>query len=170
MSSKHFINDADLLVSKSLRSLCRTNPLLDIDGQNNIVFVQSTPAPQVALISGGGSGHEPSFGGLVGPGLLSAAVAGSIFSSPSTKQVWECISRRVDAKQGVLVIVMNYTGDALHFGIAVEKAKASGIDVRMLMVGDDVGVGRSRNGRVGRRGIAGTVLVQKVAGAAAAAG
>jgi dihydroxyacetone kinase len=170
MSTKHFVNDPTVLVKKSLRSLGRTNPLLGVDVDNKVVFQRFISKRQVSLVSGGGSGHEPSFGGLVGPGLLTAAVAGTIFASPSAEQIRTCILHRVDNREGVLVIIMNYTGDGLQFGMAVEKAKANGIDTEMIIVGDDVGVGRARSGRVGRRGIAGTVLVQKVAGAAAASG
>lgn len=97
-------------------------------------------------------------------------MAGTIFASPSAEQIRRCILQRVDSSKGVLVIVMNYTGDVLNFGMAVEKAKASGLDVDMVVVGDDAGVGRSQGGKVGRRGIAGTVLVQKIAGALAASG
>jgi len=85
------------------------------------------------------------------------------------KQIYSCITRRVNPNSGVLLIVMNYTGDILHFGLASEKAKAAGIDVDMVVVADDVGVGREKNGKVGRRGIAGTVLVHKIVGALAAA-
>lgn len=128
--------------------------------------------PSVALLSGGGSGHEPAFAGLVGAGFLAAAVAGSVFASPSAEQVFRAV-RRVGAAQprrGVLVVIMNYTGDVLHFGMAVERARAEGIRAALLVVGDDVGVGRRRGGRIGRRGLAGTVLVQKIAAAAAAQG
>ncbi|POR31874.1 Uncharacterized protein TPAR_07912, partial [Tolypocladium paradoxum] len=109
---------------------------------------------------------------FVGAGFLSAAVAGSVFASPSAEQVFRAI-RRVGAAQpqrGVLVVIMNYTGDVMHFGMAVEKARAEGIRTELLVVGDDVGVGRKRGGRIGRRGLAGTVLVQKIAAAAAARG
>ncbi|KAL3958909.1 hypothetical protein ACCO45_007071 [Purpureocillium lilacinum] len=126
----------------------------------------------VALLSGGGSGHEPSFAGFVGRGFLSAAVAGSVFASPSAEQVFRAL-KVLGAKhpdRGILVVIMNYTGDVLHFGMAVEKARAEGIKVEQLVVGDDVGVGRKRGGRIGRRGLAGTVLVQKIAAAAAAQG
>lgn len=102
--------------------------------------------------------------------MLTAAVAGTIFASPSAEQVRRCLQHRVQSSEGILVIVMNYTGDVLNFGMAVEKAKASGIDIDMLVVGDDAGVGRKAGGKVGRRGIAGTVLVQKLAGALAARG
>lgn len=106
----------------------------------------------------------------MGPGLLSGAVAGTIFASPSAEQIRQCVLNRIDGSKGVLVVVMNYTGDVLNFGMAVEKAKASGVDCQMVVVGDDAGVGRQRGGKVGRRGIAGTVLVQKIAGALAATG
>lgn len=105
---------------------------------------------------------------MVGKGLLSAAVAGTIFASPSTEQIRTAIQGRVDTDAGVLVTVMNYTGDVLNFGVAVEKAKAAGINCEMVVVGDDVGVGRAKAGKVGRRGIAGTVLVHKISAALAA--
>ncbi|KAL7625067.1 dihydroxyacetone kinase Dak1 [Parahypoxylon ruwenzoriense] len=171
MSVKHFINDPSLLVNSALRSLTLTNPSVALDADNKIVYRRPSHAPsQVSIISGGGSGHEPSFGAFVGSGLLSAAVAGTIFASPSAEQVRKAITGRVDADKGVLVTVMNYTGDVLNFGMAVEKAKAAGLRVEMLVVGDDVGVGREKGGKVGRRGIAGTVLVHKIAGALAAQG
>lgn len=112
---------------------------------------------------------------MVGPGLLTAAVAGTIFASPSTEQIRTALLSRVDRTKGVLVVVMNYTGDVLNFGVAVEKARATPCTganggIEMVVVGDDVGVGRKRAGKVGRRGIAGTVLVQKIAGALAAEG
>jgi dihydroxyacetone kinase len=97
-------------------------------------------------------------------------VAGTIFASPSAEQVRRCILQRVEKSKGVLVVVMNYTGDVLNFGMAVEKAKAAGIEAEMIVVADDCGVGREKGGKVGRRGIAGTVLVQKIAGALAATG
>ncbi len=170
-TAKPFSNDPERLVQDALAALTRTNPTIRVDVVNKIVYkrVEGT-APKVQLISGGGSGHEPSFGGLVGTGVLDAAVAGSVFASPSAQQISECLLAKIDNRAGVLVIIMNYTGDKLHFGTAVEKAKAAGVKAQMLAVGDDVGVGRSRNGRIGRRGIAGTVLVQKIAGACAAVG
>ncbi|KAI1818125.1 dihydroxyacetone kinase [Poronia punctata] len=171
MSTKHFINDPTLLVDSALESLTLTNPSVALDAANKIVYQRPSHAPsQVSIISGGGSGHEPSFGAFVGSGLLSAAVAGTIFASPSAEQVRKAIMSRVNTDKGVLVTVMNYTGDVLNFGMAVEKAKAAGLKVEMLVVGDDVGVGRAKGGKVGRRGIAGTVLVHKIAGALAAQG
>lgn len=171
MSSKHFINDSTALVSSALHSLTLTNPNIALDNTHKIIYRRPTDAsPQVSIISGGGSGHEPSFSGMVGPGLLSAAVAGTIFASPSAEQVRKAITGKVDQEKGVLVVVMNYTGDVLNFGVAAENAKAQGIQTEMVVVGDDVGVGRQKAGKVGRRGIAGTVLVLKIAGALAAQG
>lgn len=161
------------MVSAALRATTFTNPSLTFDSTHKIVSLREAASqPTVALISGGGSGHEPSFAGFVGTGFLTAAVAGSVFASPSAEQVFQALTR-VGAEQpqrGILVIVMNYTGDMLHFGMAVEKARAAGIKADMLVVGDDVGVGRKRSGRIGRRGLAGTVLIQKIASAAAAGG
>ncbi|XWX02022.1 hypothetical protein V2A60_010054 [Cordyceps javanica] len=172
MSSRHFINDATQLVHAALHSLTLTNPNVALDAEHKIVYrrASSHASPQVALLAGGGSGHEPSFAGMVGPGMLSAAVAGTIFASPSAEQVRRGITARVDSSRGVLVVVMNYTGDILNFGMAVEKARAAGVAAEMVVVGDDVGVGRAQAGKVGRRGIAGTVLVLKIAGALAARG
>lgn len=176
MSTKHFINDPSHLVAAALQSLTYTNPGLALDLPNKIIYRRpgyGSPQQRVAIISGGGSGHEPSFAGMVGTGLLSAAVAGTIFASPSAEQIRAAIMARVDhggADGGVLVTVMNYTGDVLNFGMAVEKARAAGVNVEMVVVGDDVGVGRARGGKVGRRGIAGTVLVHKISGALAAQG
>ncbi|KAL7271832.1 dihydroxyacetone kinase Dak1 [Rhizina undulata] len=169
MSTKHFINDPVELVATALRSVPLTNPSLGLDEDNKIIYRKSAPS-SVAIVSGGGAGHEPSFVSFVGDGILRAAVSGTIFASPSVKQIHNCITRRVNPNSGVLLIVMNYTGDILHFGLASEKAQASGIDVDLVVVGDDVGVGREKGGKVGRRGIAGTVLVHKIAGALAATG
>lgn len=171
MSAKHFINDPTHLVNSALHSLTLTNPSIALDSDNKIIYRRPSDAnAQVSIISGGGSGHEPSFAGMVGEGMLSAAVAGTIFASPSAEQIRTAITSRVDASKGILVTVMNYTGDVLNFGMAVEKAKAAGLNVEMVVVGDDVGVGREKAGKVGRRGIAGTVLVHKISGALAAKG
>ncbi|KAH8722699.1 Dak1 domain-containing protein [Phaeosphaeriaceae sp. PMI808] len=169
MSSKHFIHDPAHLVTTALLSIPHTNPSVQCDIANKIIY-RTSNAPQVSIVSGGGSGHEPSFASFVGAGLLSGAVAGTIFASPSAEQVRRCILHRVPKDKGVLVVVMNYTGDVLNFGMAVEKARAAGIEVDMVVVGDDAGVGRAKGGKVGRRGLAGTVLVQKIAGALAARG
>ena len=178
--AKHFLTDPTHLVTTALHSLTLTNPSLALDANQKVVYLRPSarlPTQTVSLLSGGGSGHEPAFGAYVGRGLLDAAVAGTIFASPGKEQVRAGIERCFDddgkkEKEGraVLVVVMNYTGDILNFGLGVEKAKAAGHKVEMVVVGDDVGVGRTRSGKVGRRGIAGTVLVVKVAGALAATG
>ncbi|ROW11690.1 hypothetical protein VPNG_05561 [Cytospora leucostoma] len=169
---KHFINDPAHLVNTALEAITYTNPSLALDKTNKVIYRRPThnASSQVSLVSGGGSGHEPSFSSMVGKGLLSAAVAGTIFASPSAEQIRTAIMSRVDHDKGVLVTVMNYTGDVLNFGMAVEKAHAAGRKVEMVVVGDDVGVGRAKGGKVGRRGIAGTVLVHKISGALAAQG
>ena len=146
------------------------NPSLSLDSANKIIHLRDASSKNVSLVSGGGSGHEPSFSSFVGRGLLTAAVAGTIFASPSASQIRNAILARVPAEAGVLVIVMNYTGDVLNFGMGVEKARAQGRRVEMVVVGDDVGVTRSAAGKVGRRGIAGTCLVHKITGALAETG
>ncbi|MBV9502161.1 MAG: dihydroxyacetone kinase subunit DhaK [Acidobacteriaceae bacterium] len=123
---------------------------------------------QVALISGGGSGHEPAHGGYVGAGMLSAAVAGEVFTSPTPDSVFAAI-QATGGEPGVLLIVKNYTGDRLNFGLAAEMARAEGIPVEIVVVSDDVALAGTQQ-YAGARGIAGTVLVHKVAGAAAAEG
>ncbi|KAK8181027.1 dihydroxyacetone kinase [Phyllosticta citribraziliensis] len=172
--AKHFVHDPTHLVNRALEAATHTNPSVALDAENKIVYLRpsanSQAAPRVSIVSGGGAGHEPSFAGFVGDGFLAAAVSGTIFASPNAEQIRRCILRRVPRGKGVLVVVMNYTGDVLNFGMAVEKARASGIDAEMVVVADDVGVGRQQGGKVGRRGIAGTVLVQKIAGALAAQG
>src|SRR5580704_6720442 len=123
---------------------------------------------QVAVISGGGSGHEPAHAGYVGHGMLSAAVAGEVFTSPSSDSVYAAI-KAVAGKPGALLVVKNYTGDCLNFGLAAERARAEGIPVEMVIVDDDValkGTGRA----TGARGLAGTVFIHKLLGAAAAEG
>ena len=128
-------------------------------------------ADRISLIGGGGSGHEPGFAGYVGQGLLTACVAGTIFASPSAQQIRTCLAHRVpEESKGTLVVVMNYTGDVLNFGMGVEKARATGRKVEMVVVADDVGVGRAKGGKVGRRGISGTALVVKICGALAEMG
>ncbi|KAF2431308.1 putative dihydroxyacetone kinase [Tothia fuscella] len=170
MSNKHFFTDPSSLLSSALHAVTLTSPSLSLDSPNKIIHRRSKNDTQVSLLSGGGSGHEPSFTSLVGSGLLTASVAGTIFASPSASQIRTAILNRVSTKKGVLVIVMNYTGDVLNFGMGVEKARVGGIEVDMVVVGDDVGVGREQGGKVGRRGIAGTVLVVKIAGALAETG
>ncbi|EXJ77296.1 hypothetical protein A1O3_10454 [Capronia epimyces CBS 606.96] len=170
MRTRHFVNDPVQLVAAALKSHTVIRPELRLDADNQVLYAPRRTG-QTSIISGGGSGHEPSFTGFVGEGFLSASVAGGIFASPSSRQVLAAIEN-VEHSEGVLVTVMNYTGDVLNFGVAVEKARARNpaLQIETLVVGDDVCVPRSRIGKVGRRGIAGTVLVHKVTGAMAAAG
>ncbi|KAK9374425.1 Dak1 domain-containing protein [Lipomyces chichibuensis] len=167
-SSKH-LGYSDDLVLTFLRGLVSSNPSLKLLEQERVIFSAIEQDQKVLLLSGGGSGHEPAHAGYIGDGMLDIAVAGSIFASPSTKQIVAGI-RSKPSKAGILVIVKNYTGDVMHFGLAAERAKASGIDVEVVIVGDDVAVGRTKGALVGRRALAGTVLVHKAAGAEAALG
>lgn len=123
---------------------------------------------QVALISGGGSGHEPAHAGYVGKGMLSAAVAGDVFASPGPDAVLAAI-RAVTGRPGAILIVKNYTGDRLNFGLAAERARAEGFNVEVVIVADDVALTASGD-HAGRRGLAGTILVHKIAGASAESG
>jgi dihydroxyacetone kinase-like protein len=123
---------------------------------------------KVALVSGGGSGHEPAHAGYVGTGMLDAAVPGAVFTSPTPDQVYEAI-QAVATEEGVLLVIKNYTGDVMNFEMAADMARDEGIKVDQVIVGDDVAVDGSLY-TVGRRGIAGTVFVHKIAGAKAEAG
>jgi dihydroxyacetone kinase-like protein len=134
----------------------------------NVLLRAEKKAGKVALVSGGGSGHEPAHGGFVGEGMLDAAVCGAIFTSPTPDQVYEAI-KAVDAGAGVLLIIKNYTGDVLNFEMAAEMAEADGIKVLNVVVNDDVAVMDSLY-TTGRRGVAGTILVHKIAGALAETG
>ncbi|PGH11259.1 dihydroxyacetone kinase [Helicocarpus griseus UAMH5409] len=172
MQTKHFFSCPTQLVNSALTSLTYTNPSLAFDSTNKIVYRRPTPdaAKKVSIVSGGGSGHEPAFAGFVGKGLLTASVAGTIFASPSAEQIRRAVMERIETAGGVLVITMNYTGDVMNFGMAAEKAKAAGIKTEFFAVGDDVGVGRKKGGKVGRRGIGGGILVLKIVGALAESG
>ncbi|KAF5093444.1 hypothetical protein D0Z03_002415 [Geotrichum reessii] len=171
MSSKQFPIDHDIVVP-SLKALVRTNPNLNFIEHEKIVYLKPS-GNKVTLLSGGGSGHEPTHAGFVGDGILDAAVSGSVFASPSTKQIHAGL-KAIKNPKGTLVIVKNYTGDVIHFGLAAERARASSDastgDIEVVVVADDVSVGRAKGGKVGRRGLAGTVLVHKISGAAAAQG
>lgn len=152
MQTKHFIDDPTHLVHTALHSLTLTNPSVAFDLTNKIIYRRPTKElldkPTVSIISGGGSGHEPAFAGFVGKGFLTAGVAGTIFASPNTLQVQRAIMSRVPTEKGVLVITFNYTGDVLNFGLAAEKAKAAGVETEFFAIGDDVGVGREKGGKV----------------------
>jgi dihydroxyacetone kinase-like protein len=133
-----------------------------------IVRADAPVQGKVGLVSGGGSGHEPLHGGFVGPGMLDAAVPGALFTSPTPDPI-VAATRAVDGGAGVLHIVKNYTGDVLNFETAAELAEAEGLRVRSVLVDDDVAV-KDSTWTAGRRGVAGTVLVERIAGAAAERG
>ncbi|CAG8075177.1 unnamed protein product [Penicillium salamii] len=173
MQTKHFFSDPNHLVVTALNSLTLTNPSLALDKQNKIIFRRPDAprrANKVSIVTGGGSGHEPAFAGFVGHGLCDASVAGTIFASPSAEQIRRAAIDRVPTEDGVFIIPMNYTGDVLNFGMAAEKSRAAGIRTEFFAINDDVGVGRVKGGKVGRRGIGGGVLILKMVGALAEAG
>ncbi|KAJ5817561.1 Dihydroxyacetone kinase [Penicillium robsamsonii] len=173
MQTKHFFTDPNHLVLTALNSLTLTNPSLALDRQNKIIFRRPDAprrANKVSIVTGGGSGHEPAFAGFVGHGLCDASVAGTIFASPSAEQIRRAVIDRVPTDNGVLILPMNYTGDVLNFGMATEKSRVAGIKTEFFAINDDVGVGRVKGGKVGRRGIGGGVLILKMVGALAEAG
>jgi len=161
---KKLINAVDDFVTEELQGLEAAHPdLLRIDYENNVVLRREpTRAGKVALVSGGGSGHEPLHGGYVGYGMLDAACPGAVFTSPVPDQM-EAATRAVDAGAGVLHIVKNYTGDVLNFQMAADLV-AGDIEVASVIVNDDVAVQDSLY-TAGRRGVGATVLVEKIAGA-----
>lgn len=166
---KKLINGVGDVVPQMLAGLIAFNPGLMLLDYYPIVVRRdagiAAAEGKVALVSGGGAGHEPAHAGYVGAGMLTAAVVGEVFTSPSVDAVLEAI-RAVAGPAGVLLIVKSYTGDRLNFGLAAELARAEGILVEMVVVGDDVALAAG-GAHAGRRGIAGTVLVHKIAGAAA---
>lgn len=164
-----FINAKETLVTEAIDGSLRTagGRLARLDGYPHIKVVVRTDwdKSKVALVSGGGSGHEPSHAGFVGQGMLTAAVCGEVFASPSVDAVLAGILA-VTGKAGCLLIVKNYTGDRLNFGLAAERARAQGLDVNMVIVDDDVALPNLPQ----PRGVAGTLFVHKIAGALAEQG
>ena len=166
---KKLINDPANVVVDALRGVAAAHPELRVDLENRIVVRGDAPVQgHVGVISGGGSGHEPLHGGFVGPGMLDAAIAGEVFTSPTPDQI-TAATTAVAGGVGVLHVVKNYTGDVLNFQLAAELADDEGIKVETVLVDDDVAVQDSLY-TAGRRGTGGTVVVEKVAGALAATG
>ena len=168
---KRFVNTKDTVVQEAIDGLIATSAgkLTRLDGYPSTKVIVRTDwtKDKVALVSGGGAGHEPAHAGFVGQGLLTAAVSGEIFASPTVDAVLSAILH-VTGPKGCLLVVKNYTGDRLNFGLAAEKAKAEhGLNVKMVIMGDDVAFG---GGSKQARGLAGTLFVHKIAGAAAEAG
>jgi len=164
-----FINEKDTLVTEAISGLLRgaSGKLARLDGFPHIKVVvrKDWDRARVALVSGGGSGHEPAHAGFVGQGMLTAAVCGDVFASPSVDAVLAGILA-VTGRAGCLLIVKNYTGDRLNFGLAAERARAFGLRVSMVIVDDDVALPHLPQ----PRGVAGTLFVHKIAGALAEAG
>ena len=167
---KKLINDPKKVVAEALVGIEAARPEVRVDHANRIVYRRDAPmAGKVGLVSGGGSGHEPLHGGFVGLGMLDAACAGEIFTSPTPDQVLEA-TKCVDAGAGVLHIVKNYTGDLMNFEMAAELAAAeTGLTIDAVVVNDDVAVQDSLY-TAGRRGVGVTVLLEKLVGAAAEEG
>ncbi|MGC5012921.1 dihydroxyacetone kinase subunit DhaK [Streptosporangium sp. DT93] len=166
---KKLINDAGTVVPDALRGVAAAHPGLRVDVDNQIVFRASGPRTgKVGLVSGGGSGHEPLHAGFVGYGMLDAACAGEVFTSPVPDQMIEATSA-VDGGAGVLHIVKNYTGDVLNFRMAAELSAEEGVRVESVLVDDDVAV-RDSLYTAGRRGTGATLFVEKIAGALAETG
>ncbi|MEU0842610.1 dihydroxyacetone kinase subunit DhaK [Streptomyces sp. NPDC005962] len=166
---KMLINVAETVVADALRGLAASHPELTVDVENRVIIRRDAPVPdKVALLSGGGSGHEPLHGGFVGPGMLDAACPGEVFTSPVPDQMVRAAAA-VDSGKGVLFVVKNYTGDVLNFDMAAELAEDEGIQVARVLVDDDVAVSDSTH-TAGRRGTGATLFVEKIAGAAAEEG
>jgi phosphoenolpyruvate---glycerone phosphotransferase subunit DhaK len=159
------INSPQTLLADALRGVAAGHRELSVDFENRIVFSTAPREGRVALVSGGGSGHEPLHSGFVGAGMLDAACAGEIFTSPTPDQILAAATR-VDTGSGVLFVVKNYTGDLLNFEMAAELAQEQGIEVATVIVADDVAVEDS-TWTAGRRGVGTTLILEKVAGAAA---
>ncbi len=163
------INVPETVVADALRGFAAAHPELTVDVGNGVVVRRDAPvAGKVALVSGGGSGHEPLHAGFVGPGMLSAACAGEVFTSPVPDQIVRAAAA-VDSGAGVLFVVKNYTGDVLNFDMAAELAEDEGVQVARVLVDDDVAVSDSLY-TAGRRGTGATLFVEKIAGAAAEEG
>ncbi len=166
---KKLINAPDNVVDEALAGMAAAHPDLVRVEAPNIVVRKDAPRPgKVGVISGGGSGHEPMHGGFVGLGMLDAACPGAVFTSPVPDQMLAA-TKAVSGGAGVLHIVKNYTGDIMNFEIAAELAQAEGIEVTSVVIADDVAV-KDSLWTAGRRGVGGTVLAEKIVGAAAEAG
>ena len=166
---KKLINDPAKVVDDALGGMAAAHPDLIRVIEPNVVVRKDAPRRgKVGVISGGGSGHEPMHGGFVGMGMLDAACPGAVFTSPVPDQMLAA-TKAVDGGAGVLHIVKNYTGDIMNFEIAAELAAAEGIEVASVVIADDVAVQDSLY-TAGRRGVGGTVLAEKIVGAAAEAG
>ncbi|CAH0533108.1 PEP-dependent dihydroxyacetone kinase, dihydroxyacetone-binding subunit DhaK [Vibrio stylophorae] len=164
---KKLINRVEDVVKEQMEGLALSRPELQVSYEPRFMWHQPKQK-QVALVSGGGSGHEPLHAGFIGEGMLTGACPGEVFTSPTPDQMYEC-GQKVNSGEGVLFVIKNYTGDVLNFETAVELLDADGVPVGAVLTDDDVAVKDSLY-TAGRRGVAGTVLVEKIVGAAAAKG
>ena len=166
---KKIMNNVDAVENEMVLGMVKAYPqyIKKLDCGNVVVRARKKEG-KVALISGGGSGHEPAHGGFVGEGMLDAAVAGPVFTSPTPDQIYEGI-KAIATDKGVFMVVKNYTGDVMNFEMAAEMAEMDGIPVKYVVTNDDVAVQDSLY-TVGRRGVAGTIFVHKIAGAKAEEG
>jgi len=170
MSGKKLINNPDEAVEEALEGLTFLNPGLRLVKGHGVVLREKIDKTKVAIISGGGSGHEPFCAGYIGSGMLTGGVAGKVFASPPTRSILEGIRAVAkDNPAGVLVLVINYTGDRINFGLAVEKARIEGIKVDMFVNGEDCSL-TTADKTAGRRGLCGTMFIFKIAGAMAERG
>ncbi|HSG16778.1 MAG TPA: dihydroxyacetone kinase subunit DhaK [Anaerolineae bacterium] len=167
---KKLINAVEDVVKEQLEGMAAAHPdLLKVHYEPKYVYRADAPVKgKVALVSGGGSGHEPMHGGFVGVGMLDGACPGEVFTSPTPDQMYEC-AKAVDGGAGVLFLVKNYTGDVMNFELAAEMAAADGIKVQSILIDDDAAVKDSLY-TAGRRGVGTTVLAEKIVGGAAEAG
>lgn len=166
---KKLINTPESVLEDALAGVAAAHRELTVDIANRVITRAVRPAAsKVALVSGGGSGHEPLHGGFVGPGMLDAACPGEVFTSPVPDQMLAA-AKAVDSGAGVVFVVKNYTGDVMNFELAAELAAEEGLVVRTVLVDDDVAVEDS-TWTAGRRGTGATVLVEKIAGALAERG
>ncbi|UWD34550.1 dihydroxyacetone kinase subunit DhaK [Mesomycoplasma molare] len=165
---KKLINNKENIIEEMIQGIIKTNKNVQRVNGFNAIYNKNFDKNKVALISGGGSGHEPAHMGFVGKGMLTGAVAGEVFTSPTPDQI-ESVINELDSQKGTLLIIKNYTGDKLNFEIAQQLAQANGKKVETVLVNDDVAVENS-TWTIGRRGIAGTIYVHKIAGALAEKG
>ncbi len=169
MTMKKIINNPDQIVDEMLNGLVYAyDSIVERIPETMVVHRKHEKNGKVGLVSGGGSGHEPAHAGFVGQGMLSSAVAGQVFTSPTPDQVLEGI-KAADEGEGVLLVIKNYTGDVLNFDMAKDLAELEDIEVESIVVDDDIAVEDSTF-TAGKRGVAGTVLVHKILGAAAEEG
>ena len=165
---RKIMNNPKLIVSEMLKGLSYVDEKLEYFSEEEVIARKKVGQCKVGVVSGGGAGHEPAHAGYVGEGMLDAAVAGNVFASPDPIRVLKGI-KEADTGKGVLLIIKNYSGDIMNFSMAKELAEMEGIKVEIVVVKDDVAVEDSEHSD-GRRGIAGTVFVHKIAGAMAERG